>query len=335
MDISKYNYELPKELIAKYPLERGTERLLVVERVTGKISHLTFQDILPYFQAGDLLVLNDTRVIPARIIGRKETGGKVEILLVKKIDDQYWKCLLKASKTMRNGAEIIIGDELTATVKNRDGDVYIISFSRPEQVLRAGSVPLPPYLEREPEEADSYTYQTVYAKHDGSIASPTAGLHFTTKFLQTVQSVGVELVNVTLHVGPGTFIPVRTQTLEEHIMHEEDYSVSELAAKSLNDAMKQGRRIVAVGTTTMRVLEHLMKERDMIIPGAGSTNLFIYNKFAFKCANALLTNFHLPCSTLLMLVSAFGGYDLIMKAYKEAIERRYRFFSYGDAMLII
>jgi S-adenosylmethionine:tRNA ribosyltransferase-isomerase len=335
MDVNLFNYELPKDLIARYPLERGSERLLVVERTTGNISHLSFRDILSFLHAGDILVLNDTRVIPARIMGRKETGGRAEILLIRSIDERKWKCLIKAAKTPKNNARIIIRENLTATVESKEADVYVVSFSDPEQILLVGSVPLPPYIEREPEEADAYTYQTVYAKHDGSIAAPTAGLHFTTEILEAVRSMGVELVNVTLHVGPGTFTPVRTNSVEEHTMHDEDYYVTEHAANVLNRAMQQGRRIVAVGTTTMRVLEHLLKKYDRIVSGRGSTNLFIYNGFSFRGAGALLTNFHLPCSTLLMLVSAFGGYELIMDAYKEAIKQRYRFFSYGDAMLIV
>ena len=335
VDTSRFNYHLPKDLIARYPLERGTERLIVVERATGQIFHGQFGDIISYFHAGDLLVLNDTRVIPARLLGKKETGGKVEVLLVKKLDDTRWQCLIKASKTPNVGTIIYFTELLTATVRSREGGTFIVSFSNPDLVLRVGSVPLPPYLEREPEEADSYTYQTVYARYDGSVASPTAGLHFSGEFLKKIESLGVELVFVTLHVGPGTFTPVRTKIVETHTMQSEDYAVTKQTAQTLNEAMVQGRRIVAVGTTVTRVLEHLMKAHGKIVACTGATDLFIYNGYVFKCAGALLTNFHLPCSTLLMLVSAFGGHELVMRAYNEAIARRYRFFSYGDAMLII
>jgi S-adenosylmethionine:tRNA ribosyltransferase-isomerase len=335
MDTARYDYHLPKDLIARYPVERGTERLLILERDTGKISYRQFEDLISYLHTGDLLVLNDTRVIPARLIGRKETGGTVEVLLLKKLDEARWQCLIKASKKPKNRTILFFAGDLTATVENSAGDAFIVSFSDPDRVLMAGTVPLPPYLEREPEEADSYSYQTVYARYDGSVASPTAGLHFTGGFLKKIESVGVELVFVTLHVGLGTFTPVRTQTVEEHTMHLEEYSVTQEAALSINEAKGKGRRIVAVGTTTTRVLEHLMHSHGMIVPGEGSTDLFIYNGYDFKCTGTLLTNFHLPCSTLLMLVSAFGGYELVMRAYSEAIDRRFRFFSYGDAMLII
>jgi S-adenosylmethionine:tRNA ribosyltransferase-isomerase len=334
-DISRYHYDLPKEFIAKYPLERGKERLLVLERRTGKIHHRTFGDLLAYFRSGDLMVMNDSRVIPARIVGRKPTGGRIEILLIRKTGSEEWQCLLKASKTPGNGTVIEIDDTLDALVTGRDGDVFTVAFSDPEQVFSKGTVPLPPYLERESEEADLFTYQTVYARKDGSIASPTAGLHFTGDFLKTIESAGTELAYVTLHVGPGTFLPVRTRNIEEHVMHDEEYEVTEHAACAINTAMQQGRRIVAVGTTTVRVLEHLMKKNSRIIPGRDFTDLFIYPGFEFQSVGMLLTNFHLPGSTLLMLVCAFGGHDHVMRAYQEAIREKYRFYSYGDAMLII
>jgi S-adenosylmethionine:tRNA ribosyltransferase-isomerase len=335
MDTSRYNYRLPKELIARYPLERGTERLLVANKENGQISHLRFPDIFSHIAPGDVMVLNDTRVIPARLNGRKDTGGKVEVLLLRRIGHADWRCLIKASKGPKEGSAIIFAEDLTAVVVGRQGDEYVISFTDPDHVLRHGSVPLPPYLEREPEEADTRTYQTVYAQHDGSVACPTAGLHFTSEFLKSIESVGIELVKITLHVGLGTFTPIRTKTVEEHLMHEEEYAVTVQAAHALNEAMEQGRRIIAVGTTTTRVLEHLMEEHGRIVPGTGSTKLFISNGFTFKCVDRLLTNFHLPCSTLLVLVCAFGGYELVMKAYQEAITQSYRIFSYGDAMLIV
>jgi len=335
MDISHYHYDLPKELIAKYPLERGKERLLVLERKTGKVSHCMFSDLPGYLRNGDLLVMNDSRVIPARIMGRKPTGGKVEILLIRKISSLEWQCLLKASKAPRKGTVIEIDETLDALVTGRDGDIFTIAFSNPEIILGKGTVPLPPYLERESEEADRFSYQTVYARKDGSIASPTAGLHFTEDFLRTIESAGTELAYVTLHVGPGTFLPVRTRNIEDHVMHDEEYEVTENTAHAINMAMKQGRKIIAVGTTTVRVLEHLMQKNARIVPDRGFTSLFIYPGYAFQSVGGLLTNFHLPGSTLLMLVCAFGSHEHVMKAYQEAIREKYRFYSYGDAMLII
>ena len=279
--------------------------------------------------------MNNTKVIPARLIGTKKTGGAVEVFLLKKIEGARWKCLINASKPPKLGSVLSFADNLEALVEKRDGKDYVVIFSDEERVLSLGRVPLPPYIDREPEPLDSDAYQTVYARYDGSVASPTAGLHFTQEMLGRIESLGVELVFVTLHVGLGTFTPVRTMSVEEHTMHPEDFFVTEQAANAVYEAMMQGRRIVAVGTTTTRVLEHLMHTQGKITPGKGTTDIFIYNGFAFKAVQALITNFHLPCSTLLMLVSAFTGHDLIMKAYKEAVERKYRFFSYGDAMLII
>jgi S-adenosylmethionine:tRNA ribosyltransferase-isomerase len=335
METELFSYNLPRELIARYPLERGMEKLLVVERETGKIFHKQFSDLLSYLHAGDVLVLNDTKVIPARLLGRKETGGHVEVLLLKQIEGMKWRCLVSASKPTRAGAVIMFADNLEAVVENKEGKDYVLTFSDEKQVLRMGKIPLPPYIDREPEDLDSESYQTVYARHDGSVASPTAGLHFTQDMLGKIEASGIEVVYVTLHVGPGTFTPVRTESIEEHTMHPEEFSVTDHAADAINNARAKGKRIVSVGTTTTRVLEHLMYSQGRISPGKGSTDIFIYNGFSFKSVGALLTNFHLPCSTLLMLVSAFGGHDQIMKAYKKAVERRYRFYSYGDAMLII
>ena len=335
METEKFNYHLPRKLIARYPLERGTERLLVVERHTGRIRHLQFQDILSYLHPGDVLVMNDTKVIPARLMGRKETGGSVEVLLLKRIEGARWRCLASASKRTRPGALISFGEKLTAVVEQKEGNEFVLDFSDEARVLTEGRVPLPPYIDREPEDLDREAYQTIYARHDGSIASPTAGLHFTRDMLGRISSSGIELVYVTLHVGPGTFTPVRTASVEEHTMHDEEFFVSDEAAKAVQTAIAQKRRIVAVGTTTTRVLEHLLRSRGKVVPGRGSTDIFIYDGFDFRAVDVLLTNFHLPCSTLLMLVSAFAGHELVMKAYHEAVEQRYRFFSYGDAMLII
>lgn len=334
MDISCFDYILPKELIAQYPLDRGHERLLVLDRKTGRSIHRRFDDVEEYLSKDDLLVLNDTRVMHARLLGRKETGGRVEVLLIKETGRGTWLCLLKASKPPKPGAVLVLEDSLYARVRGRQEEIYEVSFSDPERVLLCGRVPLPPYIERPPEEIDESMYQTVYARHEGSVAAPTAGLHFTPEILERIRFNGVGTAFITLHVGPGTFIPVKTEHIEDHKMHPEDFTVSKEAASTINRAVEEGRRVVAVGTTTTRVLEHLVARHGKIVPGSGSTDLFIFDGFRFKIVGALLTNFHLPCSTLLMLVSAFGGHEMIMEAYQEALKERYRFFSYGDAMFI-
>ena len=331
----RYCYNLPRELIAQYPLERGGDRLLVADRRSRKIEHKRFKDLGDYLTPDDLLVFNDTRVIPARLMGRKSTGGKVEVLLVKKVDRARWTCLLRASKPSRAGTEIFFENGLSATVEGRDKEFFVVSFSDPGKVFDAGRIPLPPYIERDPQAIDAERYQTVYAREEGSVAAPTAGLHFTPGNMESLRALGVRNAFITLHVGPGTFVPVKTQEVENHRMHAEDFAVSAEAASAINSAMARGKRVVAVGTTTTRVLEYLMAVRGEIVAGTGSADLFIYEGFRFRCVRALLTNFHLPCSTLLMLVTAFGGHDFIMNAYRSAVEKEYRFFSYGDAMLII
>jgi S-adenosylmethionine:tRNA ribosyltransferase-isomerase len=334
VNIERFDYHLPKRLIAQYPVDRGKERLLVVDRAQRGLYHKQFEDILDYLDEDDLVVLNDTRVIHARLLGKKATGGKVEVLLIKSITRKRWHCFVRASKAPRPGMRLIFDGGLTALVEDRIDDRFEVTFSDHDLLETLGRIPLPPYIEREVEDIDETCYQTVYARNDGSVAAPTAGLHFTRDFLQTVQARGISLAFITLHVGPGTFVPVRTQRIEDHIMHSEEFTVSDKTAETIKQAMEMGRRIVAVGTTTTRVLEHLMLRHGEIVAGSGSTNIFIYQGFMFRCVRALLTNFHLPCSTLLMLVTAFGGYDLIMNAYKEAVEKEYRFFSYGDAMFI-
>jgi len=331
----RYCYDLPRELIAQYPLERGRDRLLVAGRKSRRIEHQRFEDLGDYLTPDDLLVFNDTRVIPARLMGRKKTGGKVEVLLVKPADQTRWTCLLRASKSFRAGTEIFFENGLRAIVEGREEAFFRVSFSDPGKVLEAGRIPLPPYIEREPEAIDVQRYQTVYAREEGSVAAPTAGLHFTPEIMEGLRTQGVETAFITLHVGPGTFVPVKTQEVKDHRMHAEEFAVSEQAASAVNNAMARGKRVVAVGTTTTRVLEHLMAVRGEIVAGTGSADLFIYEGFRFRCVSALLTNFHLPCSTLLMLVAAFGGHNFIMDAYRDAVEKGYRFFSYGDAMFII
>jgi S-adenosylmethionine:tRNA ribosyltransferase-isomerase len=331
----QYRYNLPRDLIAQYPLERGRDRLLIADRKSRRIEHHRFEDLGDYLTPDDLLVFNDTRVIPARLMGRKSTGGKVEVLLVRRVAPERWSCLLRASKPSRPGTEIFFENNLRATVEGRDEEFFVVSFSDPGKVLGAGRIPLPPYIERDPEVIDTERYQTVYARKEGSVAAPTAGLHFTTEFMEKLRSRGVGTAFITLHVGPGTFVPVKTEEVEDHRMHAEAFVVSAEAASAISSAMAEGKRVVAVGTTTTRVLEYLMATHGEIAAGTGSADLFIYQGFRFRCVSALLTNFHLPCSTLLMLVTAFGGYDFIMDAYRSAVEKEYRFFSYGDAMLII
>lgn len=330
-----FDYNLPEGLIAQYPLPRGRERLMVVERATRRIEHTSFNALSTWLRSGDCLVLNNTRVIPARLFGHKVTGGQVEVLLVRQLNTYTWECLAQASKPLRAGSAILFDHDVTATVEGRTEDGYQLRFNQADVPARLGEIPLPPYISRAVEDRDAADYQTVYARHDGSVAAPTAGLHFTPESLDALQSRGVECVYLTLHVGPGTFLPVRTERIAEHRMHAEEFVVEAPVAAAINKAREEGRRVVAVGTTTTRVLEHLMHRAGEIVPGHGATDLFITPGFVFRGVDVLLTNFHLPCSTLLMLVSAFGGYDLIRQAYQAAVQERYRFFSYGDAMLIV
>jgi len=335
VETARFSYRLPRDLIAKYPLPRGTSRLLVVDRRSGDLDHRRFSDIITYLNPGDVLVLNDTRVIRARLYGKKETGGAAEVFLLRELGPARWSCLIRTSKRMRTGMRVVFDGNLSACVEECAGNGYVVSLSDPVRILEQGKMPLPPYLERDAEESDVQTYQTVYARHDGSVAAPTAGLHFTMEMLAGISSRGVSVVPVTLQVGTGTFLPVRAERVEDHVMHAEDYAVEKDAARIIEEARRERRRIVAVGTTVTRVLEHLMRVYGRIEPGKGSTDIFIHDGFPFQAVGAMLTNFHLPCSTLLMLACAFGGHELTMKAYEEAIRKRYRFFSYGDAMLII
>jgi len=335
VELKDFDYDLPQELIAQYPLARGEARLMIVERSSGRITHARITDLRDFLKPGDCLVLNDTRVIKARLKGSKPTGGQVEVLLVKAVTASRWECLVKAAKAPRPGTVICFENGVTATVEMRSGDRYELRFNRPELLDELGQVPLPPYITRAPVVQDSETYQTVFALHDGSVAAPTAGLHFSRAFLDDLRARGVQIAFITLHVGPGTFQPVRTERIADHRMHVEEFSVGEEAANALNRAVAEGRRIVAVGTTSTRVMEHLMRRHGRIVPGKGATDLFITPGFSFGMVRALFTNFHLPCSTLIMLACAFGGHDLIMRAYREAVRERYRFFSYGDAMFII
>jgi len=334
MHISEFDYYLPREQIAQYPLEeRDASRLCVLERKTGRYEHRHFRDILHYLKEGDLLVLNDTRVIPSRIYGRKPTGGRVEILLIKETGENEWDALVKGA---REGT-VIIKDEIMAEISPFNG-LYRVRFEGGNGrsiISEVGRMPLPPYIKREPEDIDRLHYQTVYAKREGAIAAPTAGLHFTERLLGEIKDKGIKVVTLTLHVGYGTFRPIRVKDIREHRMDEEYYEVSEETADEINLARAEGRRVIAVGTTVTRALESSCTKDGRVEPGSGLTGLFIYPGYRFRVVDALITNLHQPCSTPMILTSAFAGLDLLKEAYAECQRRGYRFFSYGDAMLII
>lgn len=340
MKISDFTYELPGELIAQEPLrERSASRLLVLDKETGEIEHRIFHELPNYLKKGDCLVLNDTRVIPARLLGEKEeTGGKIEFVLLKKVEGDSWEVILKPGKRAKPGTSFIFGNgDLRAEILEvLDGGNRLVRFEYSgifEEVLdRVGMVPLPPYITRELKDAERY--QTVYSKHNGSAAAPTAGLHFTEELLGRLSAGGVALARVTLHVGLGTFRPVKAENITEHKMHSEYYEISREAADTINSARNSGGRIIAVGTTACRVLETASSEEGIVEPRSGWTDIFIYPGYRFKAVDRLITNFHLPGSTLIMLVSAFAGRDRIISAYHTAVAERYRFFSFGDAMLI-
>jgi S-adenosylmethionine:tRNA ribosyltransferase-isomerase len=340
MKLSDFDYELPEELIAQEPiLDRQMSRLLVLDKCSGDIEHKIFKDILDYLKAGDCLVLNNTRVIPARLLGEKEdSGGKIEFVLLKKVEEDIWEVILRPGRRAKPGARFVFGNgELKAEIVDivEEGN-RLVRFEYEgifEQVLdRVGIMPLPPYITKRLEDAERY--QTVYSKYRGSAAAPTAGLHFTRELLQQIEHKGVKLAYVTLHVGLGTFRPVKTENILEHKMHSEYYNLSEQDCEKINRTRQSGGRVIAVGTTTCRVLESTGTDSGLVEPGEGWTEIFIYPGYKFKVIDALITNFHLPESTLIMLVSALAGQGNIMNAYKEAVKERYRFFSFGDAMFI-
>ncbi len=345
MDVSDLDFELPEELIAQEPVEpRDASRLLVLPRAGGAARHLRFSDLPGLLEPGDLLVLNDSRVIPARLVGRKASGGKVEVLLVEPLppsDDgrSRWMAMAQASKPIRPGATVDF-DGLGGEVEGAKGEgFYAIRFDRGDAELareldRVGRIPLPPYIRRAPDRADRERYQTVLAREPGSVAAPTAGLHFTPELLARIGSRGVERATVTLHVGPGTFLPVRAARLEEHRMHAERYEVPEATAAAFGATRARGGRVVAVGTTAVRTLESAFHE-GALRSGPGRTDIFIRPGHAFRAVDGLVTNFHLPRSTLLALVCAFGGTSRVLEAYRAAVAARYRFFSYGDAMGVL
>lgn len=340
MKSSDFYYELPQELIAQEPIEeRSRSRLLVLGRESGSIEHRVFEDIREYLNKGDCLVLNDTRVIPARLLGEKEdTGGRIEFVLLKNLENDVWEVILKPGKRAKPGARFVFGGgELRAEViEVAEGGNRLVRFEYEgifQEVLdRVGIVPLPPYITKKLD--DSERYQTVYSRYRGSAAAPTAGLHFTKDLLKELEDKGIRLAYLTLHVGLGTFRPVKAENVEEHVMHSEFFNLNEAAADTINKAKADGGRIIAVGTTSCRVLETVSTPEGMIKASSGWTDIFIYPGYRFKIVDALITNFHLPESTLIMLVSAFAGKEHIMEAYRTAVEERYRFFSFGDAMLI-
>jgi S-adenosylmethionine:tRNA ribosyltransferase-isomerase len=340
MKVKDFYYQLPDELIAQEPAEyRSMSRLLILDRVTGEIEHKIFKDIVNYLHKGDCLVLNDTRVIPARLLGKREdTGGKIEFVLLNPIEGKVWEVILKPGKRAKPGSRFVFGDGLLKAeiIEVVEGGNRLVRFEYEgifQQILdQLGIIPLPPYITKEI--ADSERYQTVYSRIKGSSAAPTAGLHFTEELLEDIVQKGIEVAFITLHIGLGTFRPVKVENVEEHHMHSEYFHIDEKACKKINSTKKSGGRIIAVGTTSCRVLETVGDEKGFVKPITGNTDIFIYPGYKFKVIDGLITNFHLPESTLIMLVSAFAGKDNIMHSYKTAIEKRYRFFSFGDAMLI-
>ncbi|MGI6553729.1 MAG: tRNA preQ1(34) S-adenosylmethionine ribosyltransferase-isomerase QueA [Bacillota bacterium] len=341
MRIEEFDYDLPESLIAQEPIEpRDRARLMVVDRLRQKIEHRRFFEISDYLFPGDVLVMNNTKVIPARLVGRKQpTGAKIEALLLRRLDHCRWEALVKPGKRARPGTEIVFGSgEMTALVKeatDAGGRVLQFSFqgSFDEKLEELGQTPLPPYIHQPLRDPDRY--QTIYARHSGSVAAPTAGLHFTEDLLARIRAKGVEIVELTLHVGLGTFRPVQVQEIEKHTMHSEYYRIGKEAAQIINRAKAAKRRVIAVGTTTVRTLETAVGNDGLLYPSQGWTDIFIYPGYSFKLTDCLITNFHLPRSSLLMLVSAFAGIELIRYAYQKAIENNYRFFSFGDAMFLI
>ncbi|AXH62699.1 MULTISPECIES: tRNA preQ1(34) S-adenosylmethionine ribosyltransferase-isomerase QueA [Providencia] len=343
MRVSDFTFELPEELIAHYPqAERSACRLLSLDGGSGQLTHGVFTDILEKLERGDLLVFNNTRVIPARLFGRKVSGGKIEVLIERMLDEHRVLAHVRASKAPKEGAELLLGEDesVKATMVARHGALFELRFDDERDVLsilnQIGHMPLPPYIDRPDEESDKELYQTVYSEKPGAVAAPTAGLHFDEPLLEALRQKGVEMAFVTLHVGAGTFQPVRVDTIEDHIMHSEYAEVPQEVVDAVLACKARGNRVIAVGTTSVRSLESAAKvsQGALIAPFFDDTQIFIYPGYEYQVIDALITNFHLPESTLIMLVSAFAGYKNTMNAYKEAVEQKYRFFSYGDAMFI-
>lgn len=339
MNVSEFNYNLPEELIAQHPSEKRDEsRLMLLNKNTNTIEHKVFKDILDYLKPGDCLVRNNTKVIPARLYGKKETGANVEFLLLNKIDGDIWESIVRPGNKLHIGTKVIFGEgllqaEILDTLPGGTRKVKFYYEGIFNEILdKIGLMPLPPYIHETLKQKERY--QTVYAKHEGSAAAPTAGLHFTEELLEEIKKKGIEIANVTLHVGIGTFRPVKEEKVEDHKMHSEHFYIKKEDVDKINKAKQTGGRIIAVGTTSCRVLESIADEKGLVKECEGDTNIFIYPGYKFKCLDALITNFHLPQSTLLMLVSALAGKDYIINAYEEAVKQEYRFFSFGDAMFI-
>lgn len=340
MKVSDFNYELPEELIAQVPIkDRSASRLMVLHKDTQTIEHKVFKDIIDYLQPGDCLVRNNTKVIPARLYGiKEETGANVEFLLLNRIEGDIWEVMVRPGRRLQEGARVTFGDGILKAeiLEKMAGGSRKVRFEYNgifnEILDQIGLMPLPPYIHETLKDKDRY--QTVYAKYEGSAAAPTAGLHFTDELLEQIQEKGIEIANVTLHVGIGTFRPVKEENIEDHDMHTEHYYIKKEDADKINKAKSNGNRVIAVGTTSCRVLESVADENGQVKEIEGDTNIFIYPGYKFKCIDALITNFHLPESTLIMLVSAFSNREFIIKAYNEAVKEKYRFFSFGDAMFI-
>ena len=339
MKVTEFNYDLPEELIAQTPLEKRDEsRLMVLDRKNETIEHKKFKDIIDYLEPGDCLVRNNTKVIPARIYGKKETGAKVEFLLLNNIEGDIWESIVRPGNKLHVGTKVIFGEGILMAeiLEIMPGGTRKVKFNYNgifnEILDKIGLMPLPPYIHEELKDNDRY--QTVYAKYKGSAAAPTAGLHFTPELIKRIEEKGVKIANVTLHVGIGTFRPVKEEIVENHEMHSEHYYIKQEDVNKINETKKSGKRVIAVGTTSCRVLETIADEKGLVKETEGDTQIFIYPGYKFKCLDGLITNFHLPQSTLLMLVSALAGKNYIMNAYEEAVKNKYRFFSFGDAMFI-
>ena len=339
MRVEEFNYELPKELIAQTPYDKRDEaRLMVLDRTAQTIEHKIFRDVIDYLEPDDCLVINDTKVIPARLYGKKDTGANVEFLLLKRLEGDEWEAMVRPGNKLKPGSKVEFGDGLlkAEVLEVMPGGNRRVKFEYNgifnEILDQIGLMPLPPYITEKLK--DKSKYQTVYAKYEGSAAAPTAGLHFTEELLEKVKAKGVEIAKVTLHVGIGTFRPVKVENVEEHSMHSEHFYIKKEEAEKINKAKETGHKVIAVGTTSCRVLESVADENGKVKEIEADTNIFIYPGYKFKCIDSLITNFHLPESTLIMLVSSLAGKDFIMKAYEEAVKEKYKFFSFGDAMII-
>lgn len=338
MHLNDFDFTLPTKLIARYPLpQRSDSRLLCLGR-EGDIGHRQFTAIVDLVNPGDLLIFNDTKVIPARLYGQKATGGKVEVLVERIIDQSRMLAQIKASKAPRIGDHLLFPKYVCLEILDRQHQFYELQYNHTDRTMleiveSIGHVPIPPYLKRPPEESDAERYQTIYAKHKGSVAAPTAGLHFDEEVLEKLRAKQVQMSYLTLHIGAGTFLPIRINNIHEHALHSEYLMVPDSLCQQIKETKARGNRVIAVGTTSMRALETACQSGD-IEPYRGETNIFIYPSYQFRCVDALITNLHLPCSSLLMLVCAFGGYERVMRAYRDAVTHGYRFYSYGDAMWV-